>query len=89
MEALLGLARDAGLEVRIVHANRGSDVEIPPASGTCRVRGEVWVVLSTSDPMEVRLEVLADALRHYDLAPNRAELVESICRTVYASLTRG
>jgi hypothetical protein len=33
------------------------------ASGVCRVRGELWVVLSGSDPPEARAAVLAGALR--------------------------
>jgi hypothetical protein len=37
----------------------------------CRVRGELWVVLSSSDPAEVQLRVLAEALRGH-----AADLIE-------------
>ena len=63
MDALLALAKEAGLEVRMAS---GSPGEGPPPSGVCRVRGEVWVVLSSIDPVEVQLDVLSDVLRtHY------------------------
>ena len=62
MEALRALAREAGIEVRGA-GRSGGDSESPPASGVCRVRGAVWVVLSASDPLETQLDVLADALR--------------------------
>ena len=61
LEALLGLAKEAGLEVRLTSQVR--DNEMPPMSGTCRVRDAVWVVLSASDPLELQLGVLANALR--------------------------
>ncbi len=63
MDSLLTLARDAGLEVRTVGQGGGGDLDTPAASGTCRVRGAVWVVISARDPIELRLEVLARALR--------------------------
>ncbi len=63
MDSLLALARDAGLEVRTVGQRRAGDLDVPAVSGTCRVRGAVWVVISASDPLELQLEILADALR--------------------------
>lgn len=63
MDSLLALARDAGLEVRSVGRQRGEEHDAPAASGTCRVRGAVWVVISSAEPVEVQLEVLATALR--------------------------
>ena len=64
MEALVSLARDAGLEVRGASAER---VDGDPAvvSNTCRVRGAVWVVLSSADPLDVRIDVLAGAIREH------------------------
>ncbi len=63
LELLLALARDAGLEVRTLGRGRGGDLDAHAVSGTCRVRGAVWVVISASDPLELRLDVLARALR--------------------------
>jgi hypothetical protein len=59
----MALARDAGLEVRLVDPDGASDVAAPATSGVCRVRGAVWVVLSNSDPLDIQLDVLAQALR--------------------------
>ena len=61
MQCLLDLAQSAQLEVRIVAGAEGG--EAPPASAVCRVRGELWVVLSKHDPADVQLRVLAEALR--------------------------
>lgn len=63
LEALVELARDAGLEVRLVGRSPTGDSELPPTSGTCRVRGGVWIVLSAGDPLETQIAVLADAIR--------------------------
>jgi hypothetical protein len=65
LEAFLELARELGLEVRVVGARAGrneSFAESPPASALCRVRGRLWVVLSVADPVSVQIEVLARAL---------------------------
>lgn len=57
--ALQGLAAEAGLRVRPGPPAAG---EGPLESGVCRVRGELWVVLVPSDPVEHRIAVLARAL---------------------------
>lgn len=64
LEALLELARAAGLEVRVVGIRQPHDLP-PPESGVCRVRGRLWVVLSSADPVEDQLEVMAGALRDH------------------------
>lgn len=63
LEALLDLARGAGLEVRGVGRGGVEAGESPPGSGVCRVKGDVWVMLSDADPVTIQLEVLAQALR--------------------------
>jgi hypothetical protein len=60
LAALVALAAETGLRVR---ATPGGDDGGPLASGVCRVRGEVVVVLVGADPDEARIEVLARALR--------------------------
>ncbi len=62
LDAFLELARSADLEVRFVRRAQAADFEVP-TSATCRVRGDVWVLLSTADPVDVHLDVIADALR--------------------------
>ncbi len=65
LEALLDVARDAGLEVRAVGRDGLEPGESPPASGVVRVKGNVWVMLSSVDPVAIQLEVLAGALRDH------------------------
>ena len=71
LEALLELADEAGMKVRA--GGRGSlGDDLPPmASGVCRVRGELWVVLAGSDSVPVQIGTLAGALRDH-----AAEFVE-------------
>lgn len=71
LETLLDLARDAGLEVRAVGASGLAPGESPPGSAVCRVKGDVWVMLSDADPVAIQLQVLADALRAH--APDHIE----------------
>lgn len=65
MRALVELADEAGLEVRVAGAGSHGASELPTASGVCRVRDATWVVLSQSDSVDVQLDVLAGALRSY------------------------
>jgi len=62
LEALLELARDTGLPVRLV--GRAGE-EGSAASAPCRVRGRWWVVLSRSDPPGLQIDALARALRQH------------------------
>ncbi|MDE0885530.1 MAG: hypothetical protein OSB70_08360 [Myxococcota bacterium] len=71
-EALLELAGGAGIKVRLGGGgNLGEDLP-PVASGACRVRGELWVVLAASDSVPIQIATLAGALREH-----AAEFVES------------
>jgi hypothetical protein len=63
MELLLDLTREAGIEVKLVGASARPEFEVPSSSALCRVKGKAWVVLDRSDPVEVQLDVLAQALR--------------------------
>jgi hypothetical protein len=65
VEALLDLARDVDLEVRIVGPPSNSDGEPPPASGVCRVKGRIWVVLASAEPAAAQIAMLATALRQH------------------------
>ena len=71
LEALVGLCREAGLEVRRVRGSPEAPGEPPARSALCRVRGAHWLVLSDADDAEERIEAAADALRR--LAPEIAE----------------
>lgn len=72
MTVLLDLAREAQLEVRNVDASRAEVGEAVPASAVCRVRGAVWVVLSSADPVAIQLAVLGSAIREH-----AGELIET------------
>jgi hypothetical protein len=63
LEALIALAESFGLAVQRVGRQPAFDGLSPSSSGTCRLRGKVRVLLADSDPPEVRIEVLARALR--------------------------
>lgn len=57
-DELLALARSAGFDVREV----GKNSDLPVASGVCRVRGSIWVILSATESLEERSDALAEAL---------------------------
>lgn len=58
LEALLELANEIGLEVRAIGSAPAPGSETPPSSGVCRVRGKLWVVLSTADPLAQQIEAI-------------------------------
>ena len=60
---LVELAEAAGLRVRPIRGTPGGEGEPAAASGLCRVRGELWIVLASHDSMEERIAVVAGALR--------------------------
>jgi hypothetical protein len=62
---LVDLARAAGFEVRRSSGNPQADRDLPISSGTCRVRGAIWVVLTPGDGFEEQNAVLASALRDH------------------------
>ncbi len=74
LEALLALAGDVGLEVRLA---TGRD---DATSGVCRLRGRVWVLLAVSDPPERRIGVLAGALREHAAAACEARYLPPAVR---------
>jgi hypothetical protein len=63
LDQLVGLAREAGIDVRVLSGSSGAD--LPPQSAVCRVRGRVWVVLSDADLASQRIRVLTEALREH------------------------
>jgi len=65
LRELLALADETGLRVRPIRGAPASDAEPSAASAVCRVRGEVWVVLSGTDAVDQRIAVLAEALREH------------------------
>jgi hypothetical protein len=61
LDALVDLAREAGIEVRRLGSGAG-EPGLPARSGTCRIRGAPWLILSPGDPLEERIAAAADAL---------------------------
>ena len=61
LDLLVDLARDAGIEVREIPAAPGEGGS-QAASGTCRVKGDIWVLLAATDALSERIEVLGRAL---------------------------
>lgn len=70
LSCLVDLARAVGVSVREDRAT-GSEPELVPHSGRCRVRGEDWLVLLAHEPVEDRIAAVAEALRA--LAPDALE----------------
>jgi len=66
LEVLLELAADAGFRVKV--AGRDAGDLGPLASGVCRVRGELWIVLSSGDPVRAQIRTLGAALRTHAAA---------------------
>lgn len=62
LEALLGLADRAKLEVRVVSAAAASREFSPTESAACRVGERIWVVLAPNDPPAHHARILAQAL---------------------------
>jgi hypothetical protein len=87
-DALAELAREAGMDVRVLTGGSDPDLGLRMASGACRVRGRLWVVLAAGDPAEEHIEVLAVALRQHAgawlegrwLAPAVRERLERVPR---------
>lgn len=61
LEVLLDLAEAAGFEVR--PGGRLAPDDPPLASGVCRLRGKLFVVLSANESVSVQIDTLARALR--------------------------
>jgi hypothetical protein len=64
LEALLELADEVGLDVRVLRGDQAPDTEFPPTSACCRVKGKFWVMLSPNDPVELHVRVLGEALKN-------------------------
>ena len=62
LKCLLEVAAAADLHVEIAGRDAKSDGDRPLASGVCRVRGQWWVVLSSSEPVSAQIRTLAEAL---------------------------
>jgi hypothetical protein len=71
LDQLTDLARAAGLEVREIRGAAEAG-DLPNSSGTCRVRGKIWVLLAASDSLDERIDVLGRAL-----ATHAREFLES------------
>ena len=61
--AMLELADELDLEVRVAGSVPTPGSEAPLVSAVCRVRGRLWVVLSTADPPSAQVDALARGLK--------------------------
>lgn len=71
LEFLMDLAREAELEVRGARGGGVGEGDGVSASGICRLRDSIWVVLAASDPVSEQIAVLARALELH--APEQLE----------------
>ena len=65
LDLMAELAEEAGLRVRVMPRGAAPEGELLPGTGVCRVRDQIWVVLSPGDPVEDRIDALAAALRDH------------------------
>ena len=72
LEALLELAHDAELEVRVLSAHAAAAENAPTESAAARVGARIWVVLAPNDPPEHQARILAETL-----AAHRREFLEA------------
>lgn len=62
LDQLVELARAAGFEVREIGSTAAGEGEAAPASGSCRLRGRIWVLLARGDSDDQRIDAVARAL---------------------------
>jgi hypothetical protein len=70
LDVLADLARAAGLEVREIRGAGEGDLRT--SSGSCRVKGQIWVLLAPADSLDERIDALGSAL-----ATHAREFLES------------
>jgi hypothetical protein len=63
IEVMLELANELELEVRVAGSAPTVGSEAPLVSAVCRLKGRLWVVLSSADPASAQIEALARGLR--------------------------
>jgi len=63
LEALFELAGEAGFEIRA--GGRLSPDDPPLESGVCRLRGQLYMVLSANESVSMQIEALGSALREH------------------------
>lgn len=64
LDCLLAIARTAGVEVR--ETKGGAESDAGPHSASCRLRGQLCVILVAGDPIQERISAVADALDQAD-----------------------
>lgn len=62
LDALVELAEAAGLEVRVLSRGAAREGEMLPTSGVCRLRGRWVLILAAGEPLEARIDAVAQAV---------------------------
>jgi hypothetical protein len=62
LRQLVELAEQAGITVRLLGA---SPTDPLAGSGLCRLRGRLVLILAAAEPIDARIEAVADALRRH------------------------
>ncbi len=65
LDALVEVARDAGVTVRVLPRSALREGEPLPESDVCRIRGEPWLILAAGESIEDRIAAAARAVRRY------------------------
>ena len=71
LDALVEIARESGVTVRVIPRATAREGEPLPASDVCVIRGEPWLLLAAGESLEDRIAAAARAVQRF--APDIAE----------------
>jgi hypothetical protein len=66
LDFLVELAQEAGVKVRVIPHSAG-EIDPAPRSGSCRIRGDPWLLLASHESLEDRIEAALAAVRAHAL----------------------
>ncbi len=62
LDALVEVAQEGGVTVRVLPKAAAREGEPLPASNLCRIRGEPWLLLASGESLEDRIDAAAQAV---------------------------
>ena len=65
LDALVEIAQEAGVTVRVLPRGAAREGEAQPESNVCRIRGEPWLILAPGESLEDRISAAARAVRSF------------------------
>ena len=65
LDALVEVAREAGVTVRVLPRAAAREGEPLPGSNVCRIRGQPWLILAPGESIEDRIDAAARAVQSF------------------------